>query len=429
MYTRSRSDVLFAAAKACMPGGVSSPVRAYKAVGGSPVFIDYGFGAWLRDVDGNQYVDYVLSYGPLLIGHAHPEVVQAIENAAQRGTSFGACTEYEAHLIGKVQSVMPTIERLRLVNSGTEGVMSALRLARAFTGRDKIIKCIGNYHGHVDSLLVEAGSGVATLGIPNCPGVPESIAENTLVIPFNDLASAERVLDQHAGEVAAMIVEPVAGNMGVIPPMEGYLEGLREMLHSHRALLIFDEVMTGFRVHPGGAQARYQVVPDLTVLGKVIGGGLPIGAYGGRADIMSMIAPEGAVYQAGTLSGNPVAVHAGLATLKRGLDEWDQASLQTTQLMEGLEEIAKRKSIPMQVHGVGTMLSCFFTETPVRDWDSASTSDADLFAKVFRHLLPLGVHLAPSQYEAWFVSTVHDAEAVDHTLESFDQALSAALDD
>ncbi len=427
MYSRSRSDDLFEIARACMPGGVSSPVRAYKAVGGSPVFIDHGYGAWLQDVDGNHYVDYVLSYGPLLIGHAHPKVVQAIGIAAQRGTSFGACTESEARLVTKVQSVMPQIERLRLVNSGTEAVMSALRLARAFTGRDKIIKCIGNYHGHTDSLLVGAGSGIATLGLPNSPGVPKRTAENTLVIPFNDLTSVRQVLDEHAGEVAAMIVEPVAGNMGVIPPVEGYLAGLREMLHSCGALLIFDEVMTGFRVDPAGAQGKYQVFPDLTVLGKVIGGGLPIGAYGGRAEIMSMIAPEGPVYQAGTLSGNPVAVQAGLATLERGLMDWEVASIQTATLIKGIQEIAVHQSVPIQVQGVGTMFSCFFTDTPVTDWESASTSDADLFAKVFRNLLPQGVHLPPSQYEAWFVSTVHDSEAVNHTLESFDQALIVAL--
>ena len=427
MHARSRSDTLFNIAKACMPGGVSSPVRAYKAVGGCPIFLEKGFGAWVEDVDGNRYVDYVLSYGPLLVGHAHEEVVAAVAHAAAKGTSFGTCTEHEARLVQKIQSVMPGMERLRLVNSGTEAVMSALRLARAFTGRDKIIKCIGNYHGHADSLLVEAGSGVATLGLPNCPGVPQKTAENTLVVPFNSLCAVEQVLEQCPGEVAAMIVEPVAGNMGVIPPADGYLEGLRTLTKSHETLLIFDEVMTGFRVHPGGAQSLYGITPDLTTLGKVIGGGLPIGAYGGRAEIMSMIAPEGPVYQAGTLSGNPVAVQAGLATLTAGLGDWDQAATSATSLIEGLTAIASQKSVPVQVHGVGTMLSCFFTDIPVTDWNTASTSHADFFAKIFQAMLVRGVHLAPSQYEAWFLSTAHNSEAIAHTLDAFEGALDACL--
>ncbi len=431
MYIRTRSDRLFNAAKACMPGGVSSPVRAYKAVGGSPIFMEKGFGAWIQDVDGNRYVDYVLSYGPLLVGHAHENVIDAIHTAATKGTSFGTCTEDESRLVNKIQSFMPMIERLRLVNSGTEAVMSALRLARAFTGRDKIIKCVGNYHGHADYLLVEAGSGVATLGLPNCPGIPRSTVEHTISVPFNDLSVVEEVLEKYSGEVAAMIVEPVAGNMGVVPPAEGYLQGLRAITQAHGALLIFDEVMTGFRVHPGGAQSLYGVTPDLTTLGKVIGGGLPIGAYGGRADIMALVAPEGPVYQAGTLSGNPVAVQAGLATLKAGLygEAWEQMSSQAKSLMTGLSAIAAYQSVPMQINGVGTMFSCFFTEVPVTDWNTASTSDADLFAKVFRALLPRGVHLAPSQYEAWFMSTTHDSEAVAHTLNAFERALETALND
>ena len=410
-----------------MPGGVSSPVRAYKAVGGIPIFLDRGSGAWVEDVDGNRYADYVLSYGPLLIGHAHKEVVTAITIAATKGTSFGACTECESRLVKKIQSVMPMIERLRLVNSGTEAVMSVLRLARAFTGRDKIIKCIGNYHGHVDSLLVEAGSGVATLGLPYCPGIPKETVGNTLVVPFNNLSVVEQALERYPGEVAAMIVEPVAGNMGVIPPSDGYLEGLRAITKFHGTLLIFDEVMTGFRVHPGGAQSLYGVTPDLTTLGKVIGGGLPIGAYGGRADIMAWVAPEGPVYQAGTLSGNPVAVQAGLATLQSGLNEWERAATQTKLLMDGLAEIAARKSVPIQIHGVGTMFSCFFTDVSVTDWDTASTSDADFFAKVFQAMLVRGVHLAPSQYEAWFLSTAHDSEAIAHTLDAFEKALDDCL--
>ena len=412
-----------------MPGGVSSPVRAYKAVGGSPVFIERGSGPWIQDVDGNRYVDYVLSYGPLLVGHAHQDVVAAIGAAAAKGTSFGACTEGEAQLVNKIQSFMPRLERLRLVNSGTEAVMSALRLARAFTGREKIIKCVGNYHGHADCLLVEAGSGVATLGLPNCPGVSKSTAETTVVVPFNDICAVEQALEEHAGEIAAMIVEPVAGNMGVIPPADGYMEGLRKILDAHGALMIFDEVMTGFRVAPGGAQTLYGVAPDLTTLGKVIGGGLPIGAYGGRADIMAWVAPEGPVYQAGTLSGNPVAVQAGLATLETGLQEdvWEGAASQAKSLIQELTAIAARKSVPMQINGVGTMFSIFFTEMPVTEWETASASDAELFGKVFRALLRRGVHLAPSQYEAWFMSTTHDSEAVEHTVTAFDHALESAL--
>ena len=429
MYIRTHSDALFAVAKECMPGGVSSPVRAYKAVGGNPVFIERGSGAWIQDVDGNQYVDYVLSYGPLLVGHAHESVLNAIRGAVAKGTSFGACTEHEFRLVESIRSVMPGIERLRLVNSGTEAVMSALRLARAFTGRDRIIKCIGNYHGHVDSLLVEAGSGVATLGLPNSPGIPGSTAATTLVVPFNDLSAVEWVLEEHAGEIAAMIVEPVAGNMGVVPPLDGYLKGLRSLMDDCGALLIFDEVMTGFRVHPGGAQSLYEVMPDLTTLGKVIGGGLPIGAYGGRADIMAWVAPEGPVYQAGTLSGNPVAVQAGLATLECGLrrDTWEHAASQAASLMRQLAVIARRKSVPMQVNGVGTMFSLFFTDMPVTDWNTASSSDTEFFARVFRSLLPAGVHIAPSQYEAWFLSTVHTSETLAHTLRAFEGALETAL--
>ncbi len=429
MRTHARSQALFAAAKTRMPGGVSSPVRAYKAVGGSPVFVKRGAGAWIEDVDGNRYVDYVLSYGPLLVGHAHEEVVAAVQDAAAKGTSFGACTEHESALVDKVRTVMPAIERLRLVNSGTEAVMSALRLARAFTGRDKIIKCVGNYHGHADCLLVQAGSGVATLGLPDCPGVSNGTVKDTLVVPFNDISAVEAVLNQYAGQIAAMIVEPVAGNMGVIPPVDGYLEGLRRITKAHDVLLIFDEVMTGFRVHPGGAQSLFGVIPDLTTLGKVIGGGLPIGAYGGRADIMAWVAPEGPVYQAGTLSGNPVAVRAGLATLELGLDKdmWANTASQTALLMEELASIASRWSVPMQVNGLGTMFSCFFTDGEVTDWTTASASDADYFAKCFNAMLTYGVHLAPSQYEAWFMSIAHDAAAVNHTLHAFDKALKAAV--
>ncbi|MCY4233766.1 MAG: glutamate-1-semialdehyde 2,1-aminomutase [Bacteroidetes bacterium] len=427
MNPRTLSDQLFNEAKACMPGGVSSPVRAYKAVGGAPVFIDKGQGAWLCDVDQNWYVDYVLSYGPLLAGHAHQEVQAKIIEAIEKGTSFGACTEGEAQLVRKIQTVMPKMEQLRLVNSGTEAVMSALRLARAYTTRDKIIKCTGNYHGHADSLLVEAGSGVATLALPNSPGVPIGSTENTVVIPFNNLMAAEKAFDHFSNEIAAMIIEPVAGNMGVVPPQEGYLEGVRKLTQEHGSLLIFDEVMTGFRVHPGGAQTLYQVSPDLTTLGKVIGGGLPIGAYGGRAEIMALIAPDGPVYQAGTLSGNPVSVAAGLATLDIGLKAWDQAASQTRALMQGLSDIATKYSVPMQAQGVGTMFSCFFTDMPVTNLKNASRSNTHFFADVFQGLLAHQVHIPPSQYEAWFVSTAHDSKSFDQTMEAFDSALQNAL--
>jgi len=427
MHQRTISDQLFHEAVSCMPGGVSSPVRAYKAVGGSPIFIERGKGAWIQDVDGHQYVDYVLSYGPLLAGHAHPKVQTALNHAIRRGTSFGACIKDEARLVRKIQSVMPSIEKLRLVNSGTEAVMSAIRLARAFTGRDKILKCIGNYHGHADSLLVEAGSGVATLGLPNSPGVPKRSVEDTIVVPFNDLMAVKRAFDRFSGEIAAMIVEPVAGNMGVIPPQDDYLNGLRHLTHHHESLLIFDEVMTGFRVHPGGAQALFDVIPDLTILGKVIGGGLPIGAYGGREDIMTMVAPQGPVYQAGTLSGNPLSVAAGMATLETGLQHWDQAASATATLIEAFKDIATSQSVPVQVQGVGTMFSCFFTEKSVTDWESASTSDTDFFAKVFRVFLEHHVYLPPSQYEAWFVSTAHDAESCTQTMEAFETALKKSL--
>jgi glutamate-1-semialdehyde 2,1-aminomutase len=415
----NRSIELFRQAQSILPGGVDSPVRAFRAVGGQPIFIDRGAGAYLYDVDGNRYIDYVLSWGPLILGHAHPSVVSAIERAAQKGTSYGAPSSLEAELGQLVQSFLPNIEMIRFVNSGTEATMSALRLARAFTKRDKIIKFEGCYHGHADLLLVQAGSGVATLGLPDSPGVPSATVQDTLVARFNNLDSVSALFERFPGQIAAVIIEPVAGNMGVVPPMPGFLSGLSELTKSYGALLIFDEVMTGFRVHPGGAQALYNIKPDLTTLGKVIGGGLPVGAYGGRKEIMEMIAPSGPVYQAGTLSGNPLAMAAGIATLQvlQTPGTWKQIETAAEKLSQEISKIAQEARIPIQANQVGTMFSIFFTETPVDDWTTAKTSDTNRFAKYFQGMLQRGVYLAPSQFEAGFVSIMHDEAILNVTLE------------
>lgn len=420
------SRKLFAQAERVLPGGVDSPVRAFRAVGGSPRFIDRGEGAYLVDVDGNRMVDYVLSWGPLILGHAHPEVVEALRQALPRGTSFGAPTALETELGKRVQRLYPSMELLRFVNSGTEATMSALRLARAFTGRTKIVKFAGCYHGHADLLLVQAGSGVATLGLPDSPGVPSATAADTLVARFNDLASVERIFARMPYEIAAVIVEAVPGNMGVVPPAEGFLAGLRALTRTYGALLIFDEVMSGFRVHPGGAQARYGVVPDLTTLGKVIGGGLPVGAYGGSRVIMQLVAPLGPVYQAGTLSGNPLAMTAGIATLDQlGTDGlWDRIDRTAADLAERVIGLAARARIPLQVNRVGTMLTAFFTDRPVTDWESAGRSDTARFAGFFRRLLVDGVYWPPSQFEAAFLSSVHE----DREMAITEKALAAAFD-
>jgi len=409
---------LFQEALELLPGGVDSPVRAFRAIGGQPIFIERGEGPYLYDVDGNRYVDYVLSWGPLILGHAHPAVLEALSAAAARGTSFGAPCEAEIKLARLVMRFMPEIEMIRFVNSGTEATMSALRLARAFTGRDRIIKFEGCYHGHADMLLVKAGSGVATLGLPDSPGVPEGAARDTLVARYNDLESVGQLFEAHPSEIAAVIVEPVAGNMGVVPPQEGFLEGLREITRREGALLIFDEVMTGFRVHPGGAQAFYGVSPDLTTLGKVIGGGLPVGAYGGKREIMEMVAPAGPMYQAGTLSGNPLAMSAGIATLEKLEDPalWQQMESVTSRLTEGLRQIAIEAGISLQVTQAGTMFSAFFSETPPRDWDTVRSSDDKHFARYFREMLARGINLAPSPFEAGFVSSEHGEEQVEATL-------------
>jgi glutamate-1-semialdehyde 2,1-aminomutase len=410
---REESDRLFAEAMSLLPGGVSSPVRAFRAVDGSPLFIERGAGAYLVDVDGNPYVDYVLSWGPLILGHAHPRVVAALDEAVRRGTSYGAPSSLELELARLIRDAMPSVELVRFVSSGTEATMSALRLARAFTGRSKIVKFTGCYHGHADFLLVQAGSGVATLGLPDSPGVTPGSVADTLTAPFNDLAGVERLFDEHA-DIAAVIVEPVAGNMGLVPPAAGFLEGLRELTAAREALLVFDEVMTGFRVHPGGAQTLYGVTPDLTTLGKVIGGGLPVGAYGGRREIMELVAPAGPVYQAGTLSGNPLAMTAGIETLRILAEPgvWDGLDRTGERLVSGLRAIGA----PVQLARVGTMVGLFFTDAPVRSWEDAKHADTERFAAFHSAMLESGVYLPPSQYETWFLSTAHGDDQIDATI-------------
>ncbi|MBW1988972.1 MAG: glutamate-1-semialdehyde 2,1-aminomutase [Deltaproteobacteria bacterium] len=413
----------------CIPGGVNSPVRAGKAVGVQPRFIASGRGARLTDVDGNRYLDYVGSWGPLILGHRPPEVVEAVEAALARGTSFGAPTALEVELAELVCELYPSMEMVRMVNSGTEAAMSAVRLARAATGRDMIVKFDGCYHGHADSLLVAAGSGVATLGIPGSPGIPEATASMTLSLPYNDLGPVTRALESKGGEVACVIVEPVAGNMGVVAPDREFLAGLRALCDQHGCLLIFDEVMCGFRVALGGAQERYGVTPDLTCLGKIIGGGMPVGAYGGRRDLMEQVAPSGTMYQAGTLSGNPMAMAAGLATLRvlRNPEAGVYGALErlSAKLAAGLASAAEKAGVPVCVNRAGSMLTLFFTQGPVRDFETAKQSDTDRFAAFYRAMLDFGVYLPASQFEAWFVSLAHTQEDVDYTIEAAGRALKA----
>jgi glutamate-1-semialdehyde 2,1-aminomutase len=420
----TKSISLFQEAQRLLPGGVDSPVRAFRAVGGQPLFIDCGEGPYLYDVDGNRYIDYVLSWGPLITGHAHPRVIEAIQRAAVRGTSYGAPSPLEIELAKSVMEFMPNIEMIRFVNSGTEATMSALRLARAYTKRDKIIKFDGCYHGHADLLLVQAGSGVATLGLPDSPGVPADTVKDTLVADFNNLESVEALFKKYPEQIAALIVEPVAGNMGVVPPLPGFLEGLRVITEREGALLIFDEVMTGFRVHKGGAQTLYDIKPDLTTLGKVIGGGLPVGAYGGKQEIMQMVAPAGPMYQAGTLAGNPLAMSAGLATLDLIRDDkvWQEMEVHGRQLDAGIESAAKKAGVPIQQTWVGTMRTTFFSETKPVDWNTVRVADKVQFGKFFQKMLENGVYLAPSQFEAGFLSIVHDENIIAATIDAVEES-------
>lgn len=422
---RTRSHELFERAARIIPGGVNSPVRAFRSVGGNPLFIARAHGSRLVDADGNEYIDYVGSWGPMISGHAHPKVLAAAHAAVDNGTSYGAPTELEIRLAEKIIEAVPSVDVVRLVNSGTEAVMSALRLARGFTGRDRVLKFDGCYHGHSDGLLAQAGSGLATLGIPECPGVPAAFTALTTSVPFNDLAAVEEAFRLHGDEYAAVIVEPVAGNMGCVPPEPGFLEGLRSLTQRHGALLVFDEVMTGFRLAYGGAQERFGITPDLTTLGKVVGGGFPLAAYGGRRDIMEKVAPAGAVYQAGTLSGNPVAVSAGLAQLELLEDRSAYATLESrgAQLEAGLNQAAAEAGVPVTVNRVGSMITGFFTGGPVRSYADAKTSDTARFGAFFRAMLDRGIYLAPSQFEAAFLSTAHTEADVDATVRAAAECL------
>jgi len=418
-------------AEALMPGGVSSPVRAFRAVGGEPLFIASGAGPRIRDLDGNSFLDYVMSWGPLILGHAHPKVLEAVREALKGGSSFGAPTEREIQLAERITQAMPAVEQVRFVNSGTEAVMSAVRLARAATGRPGIVKFEGGYHGHADALLVQAGSGATTFGTPSSPGVPAEAVRHTYLAPYNDLDAVAATCEAHRGEVAAIIVEPVAGNMGVVPPAPGFLEGLRDLADRTGALLVFDEVMTGFRVARGGAQERFGVRPDLVALGKIIGGGLPVGAYGGRRDLMQMVSPAGPVYQAGTLSGNPLAMAAGIATLDVLAEPGTFDALEETsrRLEEGLARAIAEAKVSARVQRVGSMLSLFFTPEAVTDYSSACACDTEAFARFFRGMLVRGIYLPPSQFEAWFVGLAHSQEDIDRTVEAAAEALGDSAAD
>jgi glutamate-1-semialdehyde 2,1-aminomutase len=424
MFRRRRSRYAsserhFAAASRILPGGVDSPVRAFKAVGGTPLFIDSGRGAYIRDVDGHEYIDYVMSWGPLLHGHAPKGLIKALAAAAAKGTSFGAPTDLETRLAHRVATLMPSIERIRFVSSGTEAAMSAARLARAFTGRAKIVKFEGCYHGHADAFLAQAGSGALTLGVPTSPGVPEGSARETLVATYNDLASVERLVEQHRGEIAAIFVEPIAGNMGVVLPRDSFLSGLRDLCTRESILLVFDEVITGFRAAAGGAQQIYGIRPDLTCLGKIIGGGLPVGAYGGRADVMTLMAPSGPVYQAGTLSGNPLAMTAGLWALEQLSPRlYRHLARLGGELAAGLADAARAAGVPLQVNAVGSVLTPFFTDRPVRDYASAAASDTEAYAAFFRGMLARGIYPPPSQFEGWFLSGAHTSRDVATTVKA-----------
>lgn len=423
---QQRSEELFRQAQRYLPGGVDSPVRAFKSVGGIPPFIAYGKGSKIYDADGNEFIDYVCSWGPLILGHSHPQVVEALKKAVEKGTSFGAPTEQEITLARMISSAMPSIEMLRFVNSGTEATMSALRLARAYTNRDKIIKFAGGYHGHADGLLVKAGSGAATLGIPDSPGVPPEYVSNTLIAPYNDAHAVEQLFDRYPKDIAAVMVEPVAANMGVVPPQGGFLENLRRLTKQSGSLLVFDEVITGFRVAYGGAQALYGITPDLTCLGKIIGGGLPVGAYGGRREIMEMMAPLGPVYQAGTLSGNPLAMTAGIETLKLLSQPhvYNHLENKATSLEKGIVQAATKSGVSIKLQRVASLLSLFFTPNPVIDYESAKRADAKVYANFFHTLLAEGIYWPPSQFEAAFVSLAHSDEDILSTTWAITKAMA-----
>lgn len=421
--TRSHDD--FQAACEHIPGGVNSPVRAFRSVGGDPVFFANGEGPYLFDVDGKRYIDYVASWGPMIAGHAHPEVIRAVQEAASQGLGYGAPTEIETRMANRLCAMVPSMDMVRMVNSGTEATMSAIRLARGFTSRDRIVKFEGCYHGHSDALLVKAGSGTLTLGVPTSPGVPASVAEHTTTLTYNDIDGITQAFDVIGNEIACIIVEPVAGNMNCIPPVPGFLEGLRSLCDAHGSVLIFDEVMTGFRVAAGGAQAHYGITPDLTTLGKIIGGGLPVGAFGGRRDIMEQIAPLGPVYQAGTLSGNPVALAAGLATLERVAADGFHAQLDTSakRLVSGLQQLADDAGIPFTTNQIGGMFGCFFsTDETITRFDQVMCCNPENFQQFYHGMLKAGVYLAPSAYEAGFISSTHTDAVIDATLEAAAQA-------
>jgi glutamate-1-semialdehyde 2,1-aminomutase len=428
---REKSHAAFERAKRLMPGGVNSPARAFGGVGGEPIFFARGEGAYLHDLDGNEYIDYVGSWGPLILGHAHPDITRAVTEAAARGTSFGAPTEAESELCQLIVEAVPSVEKVRLVNSGTEATMSAIRLARGFTGHEVIIKFAGNYHGHVDSLLVAAGSSAATLGVPNSPGVTAGTAKDTLILQYNHVAGLEEAFKEHDSRIAGVIVEPVVGNMGVVVPTAEFLAALRRLTERDGALLIFDEVMTGFRVAYGGAQSVFGLKPDLTTLGKIVGGGLPVGAYGGRADIMDQVLPAGKVFQAGTLSGNPLATAAGIATLKILRDQNPYPKLEelSSRLARGLDEAATASGVPHTIARVGSMMTLFFSGEPVTDWPSAGRCDTKRFAKYFWNMIERGVYLPCSQFEALFVSAAHTEAHVDATIKSACEALIACASD
>ncbi|WNQ12950.1 glutamate-1-semialdehyde 2,1-aminomutase [Paenibacillus aurantius] len=420
----SRSREAFEEAKKVIPGGVNSPVRAFKSVGLTPVFAERGQGSKVYDIDGNEFIDYIGSWGPLIMGHAHPEVVEALKKTAERGTSFGMPTELETVMARLVCERVPSLDIVRMVNSGTEATMSALRLARGYTGRSKIVKFEGSYHGHADSLLIKAGSGVATLGLPDSPGVPEGVAVNTITVPYNDLDSVKLAFEKFGEEIAAIIVEPVAGNMGVVPPAEGFLQGLRDVTSRYGSLLIFDEVMTGFRVDYHCAQGLYGITPDLTCLGKVIGGGLPVGAYGGRREIMEQIAPSGPIYQAGTLSGNPLAMAAGFTTLSLLTPAvYEELERKAARLEEGFRRNAEEAGVARTINRVGSMVCPFFTAEKVVNYETAKTSDLGRFTRYFSRLLDLGIVIAPSQFEGMFVSAAHSDEDIEVTIAANREAL------